>query len=143
MLSASLNMLPKYRTIAQDVDERNNIEMFSRGVCRLAISHLESNTPGQVTRNDLSLFLKKEKDLASLHRLSTETAIDELFDTIARTYSANGIFEEDDLFSAICIRKRILARGSSVPNIRNVGGSGDIGSPTMPNQDVWICKSKK
>ena len=56
----SLPVLPKYRTLMQDVEERGQLQLFSRNICRVAVEHLRTEIPGQVSFGDLCAFLKKE-----------------------------------------------------------------------------------
>jgi hypothetical protein len=56
----SLPVLPKYRTLMQDVEHRGELQLFSRNICRVAVEHLRTATPGQVSFDDLCAFLGKE-----------------------------------------------------------------------------------
>ena len=137
----AVEMLPKYRALAQDVNDRGLITSFTKGTVKIAINHLSNTIPGEVHESDFLAFLKKERDLVALHLLSSDSAKTELFNEVQRTYV--GTFDQDDLWSAIHIRKRVLAKGGSMPNIRNVGGAGSLGSPNMPGQEVYIAKPKR
>lgn len=137
----SLPILPKYQTIMQDLEEKSSLQIFSRGVCCVAVEHIRTAIPGQISFDDLKAFLDRERDIVCQHRLNSPSAIRQLFDRAQRTYG--DYLEEDDIYSAISVRKRIRTSISS----DNIAGTPSIDRTrptTAENKDplaqIWVGK---
>ena len=112
MVLPAIEMLPKYRSIAQDLNERSTIITYSKKTVKIAINHMAKKRPGQVTMSEFQLFLNKNKDIVARHVLGTDSAINELFNSVQRSFI--GTFDADDLWSVIQIRKRVLLKGIKI-----------------------------
>ena len=137
----SLPILPKYQTIMHDLEEKSSLQIFSRGVCYVAVEHIRTAVPGRISFEDLKSFLDKERDITSRHGLTSPSALRQLFDAAQRTYG--DYLEEDDIYSAISVRKRIRTSISS----DNIAGTPSIDRTrptTAENKDplaqLWVGK---